>query len=285
MYKPTYNSGKQEWEGAPLGEWFEMASEGMIPYGPNSLWRKWEQSLKDATHSFDILGQDHRGNASELTMQQLGFGLSQMEPYLGIKPPKKSYISPETNLVSNYIGPDMGSGLYGYDASTSEWRPLATVAVEHSLGKPDTYSMFGQIGQSPIKFDNNVIERGVNFEGDPFTVIQNKPIEQKIRTFNPFWGRRQSNDFNPLWGRKPDYLKQGGIISAKSGIHIKKKNRGKFTSWCGGKVTSECIARGKRSSNPAIRKRATFAANARKWKHQNGGKIMPYWVHDILGGE
>ena len=47
-------------------------------------------------------------------------------------------------------------------------------------------------------------------------------------------------------------------------IHIKKVNRGKFTDYCGGKVTSACIARGKASPNPAIRKRATFAANARK---------------------
>ena len=53
-------------------------------------------------------------------------------------------------------------------------------------------------------------------------------------------------------------LKKGG------GIHIKKANRGKFTDYCGGKVTSACIARGKASPNPAIRKRATFAANARK---------------------
>lgn len=50
-------------------------------------------------------------------------------------------------------------------------------------------------------------------------------------------------------------------------IHIKKANRGKFTDYCGGKVTSECISRGKNSSDPKIRKRATFAANARKWKH------------------
>lgn len=57
-------------------------------------------------------------------------------------------------------------------------------------------------------------------------------------------------------------------------IHIKKKNRGKFTEYCGGKVTEECIRRGKNSSNPAIRKRATFAANARKWKHQNGGVLQ-----------
>ena len=61
------------------------------------------------------------------------------------------------------------------------------------------------------------------------------------------------------------FKKQGGIISAKSGIHIKKANRGKFTDYCGGKVTQECIQRGKHSSNPAVRKRATFAANSRKW--------------------
>lgn len=54
-------------------------------------------------------------------------------------------------------------------------------------------------------------------------------------------------------------------------IHIKKENRGKFTDYCGGKVTSECIQRGKNSSDPKIRKRATFAANVRTWKHQSGG--------------
>ena len=64
---------------------------------------------------------------------------------------------------------------------------------------------------------------------------------------------------------------------AKGGkIHIKPENRGKFTKYCGGKVTSECIAKGKRSSNPAVRKRATFAANARKWKHAFGGDLLTH---------
>lgn len=63
--------------------------------------------------------------------------------------------------------------------------------------------------------------------------------------------------------------------AAKGGkIYIKPENRGKFTKYCGGKVTSECIAKGKRSSDPAIRKRATFAANARKWKHELGGNLF-----------
>ena len=65
-----------------------------------------------------------------------------------------------------------------------------------------------------------------------------------------------------------EFLKNG------SGIHIKEENKGKFTSYCGGKVTNECIQKGKNSSNPAIRKRATFAANARKWKHEGGGELI-----------
>ena len=57
------------------------------------------------------------------------------------------------------------------------------------------------------------------------------------------------------------------IPKSKKGskIYIKKENRGKFTDYCGGKVTNECIRRAKASGNPKLVKRATFAANARKW--------------------
>lgn len=61
------------------------------------------------------------------------------------------------------------------------------------------------------------------------------------------------------------------MLKNGSGIHIKKKNRGSFRRWCGGDVTDECIRRGKNSPNPKIRKKATFADNARKWKHADGG--------------
>lgn len=71
------------------------------------------------------------------------------------------------------------------------------------------------------------------------------------------------------------YFGYGGPMMFKNGggIHIKKANRGKFTEYCGGKVTSACIARGKHSSSPAVRKRATFAQNARGWKHADGGPL------------
>ena len=70
-------------------------------------------------------------------------------------------------------------------------------------------------------------------------------------------------------------LKCGGRLvkrskkGSKLSIKIKPENKGKFTDYCGGKVTSACIAKGKKSPNPKIRKRATFAANARKWNSPN----------------
>ena len=73
------------------------------------------------------------------------------------------------------------------------------------------------------------------------------------------------------------YLKKG------SGIHIKKKNRGKFTEYCGGEVTNECIQRAKKSKNPKLRKRATFAANARAWKHQDGGEMLLKAKQNAMG--
>ena len=63
------------------------------------------------------------------------------------------------------------------------------------------------------------------------------------------------------------------MLKNGSGIHIKKKNRGKFTSYCGGKVTDECIRRAKSSGNPTLVKRATFADNARHFKHRLGGTL------------
>lgn len=60
-------------------------------------------------------------------------------------------------------------------------------------------------------------------------------------------------------------------LAKGSGIHIKKENRGKFTETKKrtGKTTEELT----HSKNPLTRKRAIFAQNAKKWKHEDGGEI------------
>ena len=77
-------------------------------------------------------------------------------------------------------------------------------------------------------------------------------------------------------GLNQNQYKNGGkmkIYFAKKGIHIKKQNEGKFTEYCGGKVTQDCINRAKASGDSKLVKRAVFAENAKHWKHQNGGTL------------
>jgi hypothetical protein len=77
------------------------------------------------------------------------------------------------------------------------------------------------------------------------------------------------------------------ILKAKSGIHIKPENKGKFTATK--KKTGKSTAELKHSKNPLTRKRATFAQNAKTWaknrkkkncggllRMQEGGKFQQY---------
>ena len=58
-------------------------------------------------------------------------------------------------------------------------------------------------------------------------------------------------------------------MKKQNSIHIKAKNRGKFTAYCkkqGYKgITKACINKAKKSNNKTLVKRATFAENSRKW--------------------
>lgn len=71
---------------------------------------------------------------------------------------------------------------------------------------------------------------------------------------------------------KNDIIYFKDIPVAKSGIHIKPENRGKFTETKKrtGKTTEELT----HSKNPLTRKRAIFAQNAKKWKHLFGGSFQ-----------
>jgi len=60
----------------------------------------------------------------------------------------------------------------------------------------------------------------------------------------------------------------------KSGIYIKKKNRGKLRAKAGvkkgNKIPASKLRQMKKSKSAATRRQATFALNARKWK--KGGR-------------
>lgn len=127
-----------------------------------------------------------------------------------------------------------------------------TIDAQNDFNTLANFSAYG----GPLEFDSGAI--GYEFDN---RYLNNQEMsataKQRLTSLpNSFQALPEMNTYNAF--------AEGG------GIHIKKKNRGKFTEYCGGKVTEACIRRGKNSSNPTTRKRATFAQNARNWNAFGG---------------
>lgn len=108
-----------------------------------------------------------------------------------------------------------------------------------------------------------------------------------FNNFSSFVQFCKDNRFQFIPGTQNYNSNEVNLFKRGGEIKIKEKNKGSFTRYCGGNVTSECIRKGKNSPDPKIRKKATFAANARKWKHQNGGVLITYNVdklNNLLNG-
>ena len=195
----------------------------------------------------------------------------------------------DLNMLANYsaFGGVLGGGATDYE--------LATKALNNK--QLDAMSKF-RMPSMPNSFE--VSEFGVNYFAKGGNLSRDKDYGSKKKPYpmvpaDDFAGPHRSYPI-PTKANARDALRLAGLhgdssVRAKvlakypslkkayggmlfadgGGIHIKKKNRGKFTEYCGGKVTEACIRRGKNSSNPTTRKRATFADNARGWNHADGG--------------
>lgn len=85
----------------------------------------------------------------------------------------------------------------------------------------------------------------------------------------------------PLTMRYTGTMSPFGNTFANGGnIHIKPENRGKFTALK--KRTGKSATWFKDHGTPAQRKMATFALNARKWKHEDGGPLNPYSAASLV---
>lgn len=106
----------------------------------------------------------------------------------------------------------------------------------------------------------------------PWTVIPYRPGFWSID--NPF-----------IYAPEHEYFTDGGFLKDyRTGgkIHIKKKNRGKFTALK--KRTGHSASWFKAHGTPAQKKMAVFELNSRKWshKHGDGGLIEHYGVDRVL---
>jgi hypothetical protein len=153
------------------------------------------------------------------------------------------------------------------------------------------YDPFGSYHPQPVPVPqfNQRPMRGVSYER---ATSQGGSGEVYIPQFQGDWSRNDRRDY---WQYLPDQYQGSPVVKgdawdymmatreyggevdypeAKSGIHIKPENRGKFnaTKKRTGKSTEELT----HSSNPVTKKRAIFAQNAAKWKKgQEGLSIDP----------
>lgn len=94
---------------------------------------------------------------------------------------------------------------------------------------------------------------------------------QRVQTFAL---NAENIDANVDKAASTGFLAEGGYLNTfkdGGGIHIKPENRGKFTALK--KRTGKSASWFKEHGTPAQKKMATFALNARKWKHDDGGWI------------
>jgi hypothetical protein len=108
---------------------------------------------------------------------------------------------------------------------------------------------------------------GGNVPNNPGFNALPKSVQQKIMS-NMEYGGDMGMGINPQMDS--EVMNYGG--EARSGIHINPANKGKFNALKKrtGKSTEELT----HSKNPLTRKRAIFAQNAAKWKHDDGGMVQ-----------
>ena len=117
---------------------------------------------------------------------------------------------------------------------------------------------------------------GYSSDNNPMNIIPSNYITTNGMS-RPISAMSDTGDYQNLYPNTGEYEFGGNYVMEQpleyksGGIYINPKNRGKFNALK--KRTGKTTAQLTHSSNPLTRKRAIFAQNARKWKHDEGGLI------------
>lgn len=196
-----------------------------------------------------------------------------------IKQGKKSDYEDVNNLIDKY-----GDSIERQRLSSSEYSPNAYDETyvnalnnlsNYNQGVKDLTKKYKQeFGKEPSTADE-LLEYGNKNKEFLHNYQQEFPTMPEDISDKKVWGRMDALKYGlgliPTTGIVLNKHKNGGkmkISFGKSGIHIKKQNKGKFTEYCGGKVTQDCINRAKASGNSKLIKRAVFAEVSRTWRHK-----------------
>lgn len=129
------------------------------------------------------------------------------------------------------------------------------------------YGQHGKIEKKTDRFSGSTTYGARQFLAELYDSI-GRPFVQRTGLVKLL---SEDEGYNQEYGDAANFHSSGGKI------HIKPENRGKFTALK--KRTGHSASWFKEHGTPAQKKMATFALNARKWKHEDGGLLQEF--HDI----
>jgi hypothetical protein len=278
---PDYES----WQAA-MDEWHNGNAQQILPAGPTmNMLQNFSQPVQDFDRPAPEPAQQplnpvQDGIRKGLIEAPRGFDTTQQwYDYMNTPPPKQKKRNNNPYQTMQNVGLGLQAARTG----------LGWLSGAIERGRQNQYDMMQQtaLGQmNPMQssdFQPNPYNLYMQMGGNLKTIMQDYqkwsndagPMDMTDGKGNPNMKKGGYEIDRMIIVRKllPELLNFGKIGSnyrryrgmKKGGIYIKPENKGKFTDYCGGKVTDECIQKGLNSPSATIRKRANFARNARKW--------------------
>lgn len=166
----------------------------------------------------------------------------------------------DTNLVNDPLAQQQmksNQGLPAVSPNTIDTFKSVNNSDTDATGQKNSTKLKVKMGGLNSKGGINTSELFMGSLGLISSLLPNTPVGSNI---NPL-----QDAYNPY----PNGT--GSQAIADSGIHIKPSHKGRFTAYKErtGKTTEEAL----HSKDPHVRQMANFARNAKKWKHEDGGKI------------
>lgn len=210
------------------------------------------------------------GNAVNKVGSTVGSAISTVNPLLG------GIVSAGTGLIGGIANALFGSKINEENVNNvrNSNNALSTVKVDSSsndsiLNQWSNQDFGADFSQSDIGKDGLFSDKAKDLYNELKKEQEIARGRALLSYDNAIESADKMNDLRDM----SNYMAKGGKI------HIKPENRGKFTALK--KRTGKSASWFKEHGTPAQKKMATFALNARKWKHDDGGWIdeeftLPY---------
>lgn len=210
------------------------------------------------------------GNAVNKVGSTVGSAISTVNPLLG------GIVSAGTGLIGGITNALFGSKINEENVNNvrNSNNALSTVKVDSSsndsiLNQWSNQDFGADFSQSDIGKDGLFSNKAK----DLYNELKKEQEIARVRALLSYDNAIESADKMNDLRAMSNYMAKGGKI------HIKPENMGKFTALK--KRTGKSASWFKEHGTPAQKKMATFALNARKWKHDDGGWIdeeftLPY---------